>query len=376
MVRSFFLGSQWLCLSIVVAVGCNDAGTMFVPMGMGGVGAVPAAGTTAVMVGAGTTGAAGMTISTAGVPAAGQPGAGGAGAPAAGGPAAGSGLAGAPAAGGGAGSAGVAGMLAAGSGAAGMAGAAAGSGGASGMAGAAAGSGGAAGAPMPTYKPPCMKQPSQVVLIGDSYINYIQNLAPRLQSLAVEDGALMRGQMYRDRAVAGSSLATGGLSKIPPQLDSALRENPDMKFVIMDGGGNDVLLGNTLCLAEGAEMLSSCTQVAETAIATAKTMLEKMRTAGVAEVVYFFYPHVPYGGADLLDWSIPRYQEACKSVSTDKFHCHFVDTRATFAGKPQFIASDDIHPSSSGADALAAQIWGVMKENCMAQPASSGCCTP
>jgi hypothetical protein len=219
-----------------------------------------------------------------------------------------------------------------------------------------------------------LTKPSEVVLIGDSYINYIENLAPRLQALAVEDGALMRGQMYRDRAVAGSSLATGGLSKIPPQLDAALREDPNMKFVVMDGGGNDVLLGNQLCLADGAEKNASCTDIARQAIATAKTMMEKMRSSGVAEVVYFFYPHVPYGGADLLDWSIPMYKETCESLATETFRCHFVDTRATFEGKPQFIAGDNIHPSSVGADALAEQIWGVMKENCIAQPAASGCC--
>jgi lysophospholipase L1-like esterase len=229
---------------------------------------------------------------------------------------------------------------------------------------------------MSTYKPPCLKQPSEVVLIGDSYINYINNIAPRLAALAVEDGALMRGQQYRDRAVAGSSLATGGLSKIPPQLDTALREDPNIKFVIMDGGGNDVLLGEQQCLEDGAEMISSCTEVATKAIATAKTMLEKMRGSGVAEVVQFFYPHVPAGGADLSDWAIPMYKATCEGASTETFRCHFVDTRATFEGKAGYIGADGIHPSAAGADALAEQLWGVMKENCVAQPASSGCCTP
>lgn len=249
-------------------------------------------------------------------------------------------------------------------------------GGEAGSAGAAAGAAGAAGAPTTAYKPPCMKAPSEVVLVGDSYINYVENLAPRLQALAVEDGALMPGQEYRDHAVAGSSLATGGFSKIPPQLDEALAEDPNIKFVVMDGGGNDVLLGDQSCLADGADMVESCTDVAELAVATAKTMLEKMRSSGVAEVVQFFYPHVPYGGKDLLDWSVPPYQEACMSLTTDTFRCHFVDTRATFEGKPEFIASDDIHPSAAGADALAEQLWGVMKEHCIAQPESSGCCVP
>jgi lysophospholipase L1-like esterase len=381
MVRSF-LGLGWLGLCVLAAIGCGDEGMMNVPMGTSGDAAPPVAGTGAPVAGTGVAGAAGTTIATAGVPAAGVP---AAGTGAAGIAAAGSGgAAGMPAAGSGPAGSGAAGMAAAGSGAAGMA--AAGSGGAAGMAaagsgggdmgGAAAGSGGAAGAPMTTYKPPCMKNPSEVVLIGDSYINYLQNLAPRIQNLAIADGALMRGQMYRDRAVAGSSLATGGFSLIPPQLDSALRENPNIKFVVLDGGGNDVLLGNQICLVEGASKIASCTDVATKAIAAARAMLEKMRSSGVAEVVQFFYPTVPAGGKELSEWAIPKYKESCESMTNDKFRCHFVDTRPTFEGKPNFISSDDIHPSSAGADALAAQLWGVMKEHCIAQPASSGCCVP
>jgi lysophospholipase L1-like esterase len=137
-----------------------------------------------------------------------------------------------------------------------------------------------------------------------------------------------------------------------------------------------VLLGDQSCLNDGASKVKSCTDVAELAISTARTMLEKMRSSGVAEVVQFFYPHTPAGGVELLDWSYPRYKEGCESASTETFRCHFVDTRATFEGKPTFIAADGIHPSSSGADALAEQLWGVMKESCIAQPASSGCCTP
>lgn len=40
------------------------------------------------------------------------------------------------------------------------------------------------------------------------------------------------------------------------------------------------------------------------------------------------------------------------------------------------IAADGIHPSAAGEKVLADLIWKTMKENCMAQSAASGCCTP
>jgi hypothetical protein len=37
---------------------------------------------------------------------------------------------------------------------------------------------------------------------------------------------------------------------------------------------------------------------------------------------------------------------------------------------------DGIHPTAAGDELLADLIWKTMKDNCMAQAASSGCCTP
>jgi len=214
--------------------------------------------------------------------------------------------------------------------------------------------------------------------MGDSYVKYngINDLEPRLESLARADGALGATQSYRNYAQAGFSLASGGFGLIPPQVDMAIRANPDIKFVVFSGGGNDVLLGDQTCLIDGSSMRSSCTMVATKAIQAAKGMLDKLKAAGVAEIVQFFYPHAPAGGAELSDWAIPMYKQQCESASTEGFRCHFVDSRALFEGKTGMFQSDGIHPSSKGADMLAELLYTTMKDNCIAQPASSGCCTP
>jgi lysophospholipase L1-like esterase len=394
---------RWGLLVFVCACG-DGAAIMTVPQTTAGGAAIAGVGAVAgaAAVSAGSAGAAGLAAAGApGGAASGAPGSGAAGtsgmtqagaaaagsggeaaAAGSGGDAAGSGGAsgagGAAASGGTSGSAGAAGSVAGSGGAAGRAGA----GGAGGSAGA-GGAAGSAGAPADAYMPPCMASPDQVVLIGDSYINYTNDLAPLIEARAIEDGALMFGQQYRDYAQPGTSLATGGLQLfpstsplIPPQWDLAVREDPDIKFVIFDGGGNDVLTVNSACLEDGAERNPDCMKIAQDAIAAAKGLLADYKAGGVSEVIQFFYPHTPSGGHDLLDWALPMYQAACEAASTDSFHCHFVDTRPTFEGRPEYFASDDIHPSAIGAAALADQLYGVMKDECFAQPSSKGCCKP
>jgi lysophospholipase L1-like esterase len=47
-----------------------------------------------------------------------------------------------------------------------------------------------------------------------------------------------------------------------------------------------------------------------------------------------------------------------------------------FDGHPEYFAFADIHPNSTGSQAMAKAVVKVMKDACIAQPASSGCCTP
>jgi hypothetical protein len=47
-----------------------------------------------------------------------------------------------------------------------------------------------------------------------------------------------------------------------------------------------------------------------------------------------------------------------------------------FEGHADYFAPSDIHPNPAGSKAMAAAIWEKMKQDCIAQPESSGCCTP
>ncbi|HKP64788.1 MAG TPA: SGNH/GDSL hydrolase family protein, partial [Polyangiales bacterium] len=260
-------------------------------------------------------------------------------------------------------------------------------------AGAAAPMAGASGgaAPASGFKPKCLAKGAELALVGDSWINYPlgEFLEPRLTSRAQKDGALMAGDRFNDQAVAGTSLASGGLGLIPDQWPSAksaaMRAGTTVKFVVMDGGGNDVLLGNSICLDNGRmrDQDPTCQATVQAATMAGKMLQTKMRMDGVGQAVYFFYPHVPAGGWDVLDYSLPMAKATCESMNDEKYQCYFVDTREAFQGagntgvaKAQYIGADGIHPTAAGDDLLADLIWKTMKDHCMAQPASSGCCTP
>ena len=206
------------------------------------------------------------------------------------------------------------------------------------------------------------------------------------------------GQTFRLYAVGGYSMGSGGLGLIPPEFDQAVAADPDITTVILDGGGNDVLIP-AATYANGAQCKNSltsptiadCQAIVQKALDAAGTLRDNMVAHGVKDVVYFFYPHVPdgtlAGGTHpnaILDYALPKVKAFCdgaNAMTSGKLTCHFVDLVPVFENHPDWFANYgtpffDIHPNSLGSAAMAKTIWATMKDACIAQPASSGCCTP
>jgi lysophospholipase L1-like esterase len=271
------------------------------------------------------------------------------------------------------------------------------------MTGMAGGSGGAAGmdsAPADS-RPPCISMPSaQVVMIGDSYVTGFGSppLQPALANLVPD------ATNYPNYAGAGCSMASGGIctglyGNVPDQFDAASGEHADIKLVIMNGGGNDVLLpaaGSPDCKNEkGSSMDPGCTSIVKLSLDTATALVMHMADKGVKDVIFFFYPHIPsvdggLGGTtanEILDYAYPTAADSCNKASamTDgKINCHFIDMRKPFAdtgsidgaGPWTNISDDGVHPTDAGQAVQATQIVNVMKSACLGQPASSNCCAP
>jgi hypothetical protein len=234
-------------------------------------------------------------------------------------------------------------------------------------------------------RPKCVKKPSQVMVIGDSYINWITHTFP-------QDMAKEAGQTWRMEAIGAYSMGSGGAGFIPDQYKSSIARDPDCHTILMDGGGNDLLVADPSidfagqCKTEQAPMLKQCQTIIDKAIAAADALLLKASADGVRDVVYFFYPHVPkntlLGGPNpnaMLDHALPQVRKFCEGVeekTSGKTRCTFVDMVPVFEGHDDWFVPGDIHENSQGSAAMAKELWKVMKDRCIAQPEASGCCEP
>jgi len=369
------------CLGLVV--GCNNAPPVDnellpAPATAAGTGASPGAAGRSSVTPATTAGSA-ASPATPGTAVAGNTAAGAAGRPA---PA---GAAGQTASAGAASVAGSGGPASAGTG--GSA-ALAGSGGAQSAAGssAVAGTSGAAGSAAERVKPPCLKKSSQFIALGDSYVNWITHSFP-------DDFKKEFGE-YRMYAVGGASMASGGISGfIPDQLTMAIREDKDIIAGVMTGGGNDILIADTI-MYPGSDAckdrtdsatMKVCQDVVKNALDTAGKMMKSAADAGIKDVIYMYYPHIPGGGFGgmnpnvILDYSLPMARAVCEgaeAATSGKMRCHFLDLQPVFEGQTGWFADDGIHENSMGSAVMAKEVVKILKAECIAQPEASGCCTP
>jgi hypothetical protein len=334
--------AMFVCL---VLAACSGDAMTTVPMLVAGTGApgVPAA--------AGSTGAAGSTTVGTAAGAGGVVGTAGG----AGGLAAGSG--GAAAAAGAAGTA-MAGTGAAGSAAAAGSGAAGSDAGNSGAAGATAGAGGAAGMPTagsaaPMHADLGKGDGSDVITIGDSWMSNTLGTGNAIE------GALQRltRQPYRNYGVQGVLLTAGGLfgAAIPTQYDSAKRQDPDIKTVIMTGGGNDIIQDATVqssCMTGG----DACIQTIMKIGMTLNTLWTKMSDDGVQDVVYIRY-------SDDAGTTVPNIREMGRTpppiCTMGKIRCHSIET--TDVVMAELI--DGIHPSQAANDRIVKVVVDYFEKN-------------
>jgi hypothetical protein len=233
---------------------------------------------------------------------------------------------------------------------------------------------------------------NEVVMIGDSYMD-IGNVGPTLMKDA-------GNAMYRHYYLAGAALNYEGLNlNIPYQfdtsaeMDTAVTNPTDIKVVIMDGGGNDVLINNSQCLTIPLAGDTMCHTAVDASVMRGQALEQDMKSKGVQHIVYYFYPHLDptvSGHTDAnvwLDYSYPKGAASCCGAAnvptSGDMSCHgtgpgidcvWIDTRPEFVGHDDhtnastyWFQGDNIHPTQPGADAIASKVWAKMQEYCIAQ---------
>jgi lysophospholipase L1-like esterase len=190
---------------------------------------------------------------------------------------------------------------------------------------------------------------NDVAVIGESFIALSHGITQEIESKAHAAGSLGQSEHYVDDSVSGTTLAN---NQIPSQYTKAMQSSGKIKYVLMDGGGNDCLLNNN----------------GDAAYTAATSLFQTMAQNQTEKVVYFFYPD-PVGGnyASLktcLDALRPRMKALCDGLTAPK--CYWLDLRPTWNGHNEYT-SDGIHPTSAGSGVTGDAIWAVMQTNCVAQ---------
>jgi len=203
----------------------------------------------------------------------------------------------------------------------------------------------------------------QVVNIGDSIFALSGEINNFLHAYA--------GQTFRRYAVSGAELSGGVLApSLYSQYDIAKNDNPDIEIIIMDGGGNDILLPAIAfdpydCKTqwyEWGKLSSTCKNFIDDIYVDCVNLLNDMQADGVDHVIYQGYYYTKNtillqldDLEEAIDYGDVRLSQACQNSSVD---CRFIDPRSTI--KDSDIKSDAIHPTTSGSQKLANLIWPVL----------------
>lgn len=203
----------------------------------------------------------------------------------------------------------------------------------------------------------------QVVVIGDS----IFALSGKLQDI-LEASA---GETFRRYTLSGAELDGGSIAtSIVDQYAIARNDNPDIDTILMDGGGNDILIPAILldpynCKTQWYQfgrLSDRCKAFIDDVYVEAVNLLNQMHADDVGDVVFLGYYYTKNAlllldsMEEAIDYGDLRLSQACDFSAVP---CTFVDPRAVINDGD--IILDGIHPNSGGSQKLADLVWPVLE---------------
>lgn len=203
----------------------------------------------------------------------------------------------------------------------------------------------------------------QVIAIGDSIFALSGKLQDNLEAYA--------GETFRRYTLSGAELEGGLLAtSIVDQYAIAKNDDPDIDTVLMDGGGNDILIPAILldpynCKTEWYQfgyLSRQCRNYIDDVYVESVNLLNKMHADDVQNVVYLGYYYTKDAllfldsMEEAIDYGDLRLSQACDFSVVD---CSFVDPRSTINDSD--IILDGIHPNAQGSRKLADLTWPVLE---------------
>jgi hypothetical protein len=197
-----------------------------------------------------------------------------------------------------------------------------------------------------------------VVIVGDSIYDLDGFIHSNLKTLS--------GKSYKDYSKSGDTV-----QYVTKQYNTAIAARPSIKTIIMDGGGNDILMDmywSQACQSSGT-ISSSCKAYIDGVLDGVETLWEDMNYDGVDNVFHLGYYYLKAGTLTTLLYGKTKLNPAVKyadeqltaACAVSPAECWFIDPRADFIGKEStYIKSDGIHPANPGAKVIATKIYSKM----------------
>jgi hypothetical protein len=209
---------------------------------------------------------------------------------------------------------------------------------------------------------------SDVIAIGDSWMNLMATSGIQFSLKTAS------GQNYRSYGVPGTCLMAGHCllpgDLIPSQYTAAKAENPNIKTVVMTGGGNDILQDLNLGLLGGCsdaniDVTPGCKARIDEISGRLKELWAEMAMDGVRDVVVVGYSRKAMLGGPLIRsvvYSGEKIQPICDSVPSP-LRCHTMDSDMVVPDIA--LRSDNIHPDDPSYEKLGKAVFALMEEKGM-----------
>jgi hypothetical protein len=212
---------------------------------------------------------------------------------------------------------------------------------------------------------PATVQKNCVVWIGDSIFALSGEEAVALEELS--------GQTYRTYYVSGAQMEGGMVRTIPAQYDQAVNADRNISTVIMNGGGNDVLIGaNGSCDATfpNGQLSQACYNIINKVEAVNTALWQDMINDGVKNIVNQGY----YYSSDRDLWVVSdvfqnrtKQEFANMAAKNPGVKMVFVEPKDNPYFDKSKVSSytiyDGIHPTDAASAELASMLWDAMVAN-------------
>ncbi len=201
---------------------------------------------------------------------------------------------------------------------------------------------------------------NDVITLGDSIFDLNGVIEETLESYA--------GETFRNYTQNGAELQGGFIARsVVDQYSDARSTDSNISTIVMDGGGNDILIPAYLfdpykCRTRWyrRNLSEDCTNFIDDLYVEAVNLLNDMAQDGVDNVIWLGYYELPRLNRNLtkaLNYGDDFLGYACEVSSNAS--CQFVDPRGTIPASQ--VRLDAIHPTPEGSVNLANQIWPVLE---------------